>query len=334
MFKKIVRPILFKFDSESIHNITLKSLKNLKYILPLLKPFLNHSNLNLKIEKQGLIFPNPIGLGAGFDKNCYLLDYWGYLGFGFAEMGTITINEQPGNIKPRLFRYEKDLSLVNRMGFNSEGIKKILEKLNKWKRRFNIPIGFNLGKSKETELDNAINDYLVLIKNLENYASYFTINISSPNTLNLRKLQQKKYLRSLLLEIRKATLKPILLKISPDLIPTELDDVCECIIEAKINGIICTNTTTHIPPYIKEKGGLSGHLLLEKSNFCLNFVRNKLPDNLLFVGCGGILNENSFKSKIDLGADLVNIYSGYVFNGPLFPKRLCQIYLGFKNGIN
>jgi dihydroorotate dehydrogenase len=337
MYKSLVRPILFKFDPESIHNFTLGLLSHNVFDL-VLKPFFHFEDPKLRVKVGNLEFRNPIGLAAGMDKNCTSLPAWDIFGFGFAEVGTVTPIAQEGNPKPRMFRLQEQHSIINRLGFNNLGadafIKNIINAKDEISRDFIV--GINIGKNKTTPLEEAFQDYTFSFEKLYEHADYFTINVSSPNTEGLRELQQKKYLRNILGSIQKLNeelsklytrnLIDVFLKISPDLTPTELDDILECAIENKITGVIATNTTVSrngLPEDIKyEEGGLSGGLLKDLSNNVISYIKKSAGEKLHVIGCGGIFNTDDVKEKLDLGASLVQLYTGFVYEGPFVVKKL------------
>jgi len=344
IYRKFIRRLLFSLPPEKAHDITFKILKLSAPLLPLFKWAFSYTSPALKKNFCGLEFPNPVGLAAGLDKECALSDLWGTLGFGFVELGTITGEKQPGNPSPRLFRYPEEEALVNRMGFNSSGsenISNILRKQNMHKRTHRIPAGINIGKTRSVPLELASEDYKKSIIRLYPFADFFTINISSPNTPGLRELQSKKYLDSLLKELIKtchetgseSSIKPLFLKISPDLTFQEIDDIIEICLSNNINGIVATNTTSQLSlagAIEIEEGGLSGKPLLQKSTSILSYLRKNVPSDFLLTGCGGISDINSVKAKFDAGANLVQIYTGYIYEGPWLVKRLCREIAMFK----
>ena len=337
-YKQLIRPLLFMLPPELAHNLTFKMLELARKLLPLFRWSYGYHSPGLTRDYVGIHFPNPIGLSAGLDKDCVLADYWGYLGFGFVECGTTTFGAQPGNPLPRLFRYPEQEALLNRMGFNSPGAEVVAAKMAKHRlnvRPHVIPIGLNIGKTKEVPLDRAHEDYSKSLRLLYPFADYFTINVSSPNTPGLRELQKKDNLKLLLSEILKTSEelavtykeKPIFLKISPDLTEKQLDDIIEVSLSTGIRGIVATNTSTDITlPGVKnsEEGGLSGKPLLGKSTEILGLLRKKLPSDFLLIGSGGISDERSIKEKFDAGANLVQIYTAYIYEGPWIVRRLLR----------
>jgi dihydroorotate dehydrogenase len=310
IYKNIIKPLLFKLDAEDAHNL---SVFFLKYF-----PLRKQTILNPK-EFAGIKFPNPIGLAAGFDKNAHLINHIDALGFGFMEVGTITPQPQEGNERPRLFRNLDEESITNRMGFNNDGVYEIRKRLEK--RKTNIIIGANIGMNKTTPIDYAHRDYQFCFFALQDLVDYFTINVSSPNTPNLRKLMEKDRL-SIILEVimneNKHRLKerPIFVKISPDLNDDELKDVLDVCKDFEVKGIVATNTTS------VEKGGLSGFPLEEKSRETIK----KIIDNssLPIIGCGGIMTPEIAKDRFDMGCDLIQVYSGLIYNGINFVKNISE----------
>lgn len=315
----LIKPILFSFDPEDIHKISFK-------LIPLvpkrIKNIYKVENDKLNREFFGIKFPNPVGLAAGLDKDGVIYDHLSEFGFGFIEIGTVTPLKQIGNEKPRLHRLVRENALINRMGFNNKGIYNMINNLDK---KINKPIlGINVGKNKLTDNKTAHVDYSYCISKLDHYADYFTINISSPNTPNLRELQKPEELRNLLLQIVDHTMtqKPILLKISPDINNKELEDIVKAS-EDLIDGYVATNTTVDrdkIKGYNSCSGGLSGAPLREKSTAVIHML-NKLT-NLPIIGSGGIMSVEDAIEKIDAGADLIQIYTGFIFEGPKLIKDI------------
>ncbi len=322
-YERIVRPLLFSLDPETAHHLAIHSLQlasGLPSVLSLLRRFAPLPNPTTLF---GLTFPNPVGLAAGFDKNGVALPAWEALGFGFIEIGTVTAKPQPGNPKPRIFRYPDQQALINRLGFNNDGADAVADRLGRlrasghWPR---VPIGINIGKSKVTELEHAADDYLYSFRKLQEFADYVVLNVSSPNTPGLRDLQQEHALATLLSAIRgenERARKPILLKIAPDLIPDDLDRVLATCEQNGIAGIIATNTTldhSAIPTDRNETGGVSGAPVREKSTAFIRTIqeRTQLP----IIGVGGIFDAGSAREKFDAGADLIQVYTGYIYGGP------------------
>jgi len=321
----LIRRILFLFDAELIHEFSVKSIKLLS-LLPFSKQILRYFfHVNTKaLERNlfGLKFKNPVGLAAGFDKNAECYNEISNFGFGFIEIGTVTPLPQPGNPKKRIFRLVEDKSLINRLGFNNKGLDEITKNLRK---KRDIIIGANIGKNFFTENKDGHKDYLKCLQGLHGLVDYFAINISSPNTKNLRQFHDKDLLKPLLESLinynnNQSSRKPMLLKISPDLDTKQLDDIISLVSELKINGIIATNTTISRDnlksKYQNEIGGLSGELLKEKSNYIIKYLRKKLDNNFPIIGVGGIMTKDDAIEKLNSGADLIQLYTGFIYKGP------------------
>ena len=320
-----IRPILFLLPPEVSHWLTFAVLK-LANALGCLKK-INVQN-NSGISLMGLKFPNRIGLAAGLDKNGANIQPLHNLGFGFIEVGTVTPKPQSGQKKPRLFRLQKNSALINRMGMPNHGLVALIEKL-KAKQSGDI-VGVNISKNKDTSNDEALNDYIACLEGVYPYASFVTINISSPNTPELRQLQHGHYLSELLgkLKMRQVELQrrsgkkvPLLVKIAPDLNESEINDICHTIQYFKIDGIIVSNTTVNrekldTEAYAAEQGGLSGQPLFERANDTLRLVRKFLPKPFPIIAVGGVMSAGDAMTKLELGADLVQIYTGLIYNGP------------------
>lgn len=344
MYRLFIRPFLFLFDPEKIHHFTFSFLKILA-LAPFAKKILSafYSTENQKLERElfGIKFKNPIGLAAGFDKDAKLIDELACLGFGFIEIGTLTPEPQVGNDKPRLFRLPEDQGMINRMGFNNEGVLAAVERLRK--RKSKIIVGGNIGKNKITPNDKAVADYNYCFEALYPYVDYFVVNVSSPNTPGLRELQEKEPLRNLLLHVKKLSglkekSKPVLLKIAPDLTTSQLDGIIEILLSTKTDGVIATNTTISRERLATSaeiissigNGGLSGKPLSKKSTEVISYLRSKLGKNYPIIGVGGIMSPDDALEKIKAGADLIQIYTGFIYEGPGFAKRLCKTLLKSK----
>ena len=275
---------------------------------------------------MGIQFSNRIGLAAGMDKNADFIEPLSHLGFGFLELGTLTPRAQDGNDKPRLFRLNKEKSLINRMGFNNKGINHAIEKLKN--SNTNAVIGLSIGKNFDTPIEKAVDDYLFSLELVYPVSDYIAINISSPNTKGLRKLEEKKYFSELISSLKKKqkTLtvelgyKPILLKLSPDLEEEQLENICKEVLDKNIDGIICSNTTIkHNYPF---EGGLSGEGLFEISNNALISFRQYLGASFPIIASGGVMSKSHFERKLELGADLVQVYTGMIYKGPMLVKEI------------
>lgn len=331
--------MLFKFDPEKVHEITLDLLAS-GLIDPFIKLFCSRV-INTPVKVGNITFRNPLGLAAGFDKNAVALRSWDAMGFGFVEVGTVTSLPQQGNPKPRIFRLTEFEAVINRLGFNNCGADEFEKNLRrqKDKLRKDFIVGVNLGKNKRTELDDAYQDYKFTFEKCFESADYFTINVSSPNTEGLRQLQQKKYLDEILKSLQEfnieldekfsASKKDIFLKISPDLTIDELDDVIEVCIINKITGIIATNTTISrkmLPEGNYQSGGLSGKPLREISNTVIKHITKLSEGKLSVIASGGVFSYEDFKEKIDLGASLVQVYTGLIYEGPCLARRILKKY--------
>lgn len=293
----------------------------------------DYKSTQLEREFFGLKFKNPVGLAAGFDKDAKLIDQFSSFGFGFIEIGTITPKAQAGNEKPRLFRLPKDKAIINRMGFNNQGMEAAIERLKR--RKSNVIVGGNIGKNKITPNESALEDYRLTFEGLFSYVDYFVVNVSSPNTPNLRALQDKEPLTKLLSELQrinaqKEMRKPLLLKIAPDLSEDQLKDIVEITQQVKLDGLIATNTTISREGLKSEEsevqkigaGGLSGKPLSDRSTEVIAFLRNKLGADFPIVAVGGIMTEQDALDKIKAGASLLQVYTGFVYEGPAIVKRL------------
>jgi dihydroorotate dehydrogenase len=328
----LVKKILFLLAPEEAHHFTIHNLQLAGKFSPLINLIsgnkVEHPALHRNIF--GLDFPNPVGLAAGLDKNGDVIDEMGMLGFGHVEVGTITPQPQHGNDKPRLFRLVKDGALINRMGFNNVGAEVAAQKMKR--RKTNIIVGANIGKNKNTSNEEAIRDYEYCFKMLFEFADYFVVNVSSPNTPGLRALQDKDSLAAILNSLqdinnRKQKTKPILLKIAPDLTNEQIDDVLLVVQQAKIQGIVATNTTISREglSYAKDEianfgaGGLSGKPLTNRSTEILRYLKSSITNHqssIGLVGVGGIMNVNDAMEKFTAGADLIQLYSGFIYAGP------------------
>jgi dihydroorotate dehydrogenase len=345
MYKIFVKPTLFLFKPETIHNFVCKTLK-LVCLIPgvpyVLKKIYTLNDPRLKRTFFGITFPNPVGLAAGFDKDAKFFDELSYFGFGFIEIGTITPKAQPGNDKPRMFRLSPDEALINRMGFNGEGVDASVKRLKK--KKTNIIIGGNIGKNKDTPNEQAGEDYKKCFEALFDYVDYFAVNISSPNTPGLRSLQDKEPLMNLLQTLQKLNdekkkRKPILLKISPDLSDGQLFDITSVVLKTKIDGIIATNTTTSRDGLKTDadtikaigSGGISGKPLFQRSTEIIKYLRGKLPKDFPIIAVGGVHSPLDAVLKFKAGASLVQIYTGFAYEGPEAVKRINRELL--KQGI-
>jgi dihydroorotate dehydrogenase len=330
-YETFIRPLLFSLDAETAHRFTIELLhaaSNFDLALRALRFFQPPSKPKTLF---GLTFRNPIGLAAGLDKNGVAIPAWAALGFGFIEIGTVTAKEQPGNPKPRIFRLPELQALINRLGFNNDGADAIAQRLHRLRRSGRwptVPVGINIGKSRATPLEQATDDYLYSFRLLRDFADYIALNISSPNTPGLRELQEPRKLSELLQAIGREpadATKPILVKISPDLSPTELEAIVAACEENAVAGIIATNTTldhSSIPPALDEEGGLSGAPLRQKSTTLVHEIVEKSA--IPVIASGGILNAQSAQEKFQAGAQLIQLYTGFVYRGPRLLREIME----------
>ena len=341
---RLIRNILFLFPAESVHYFSMNCLKAIcrigfleKWVVKSFKPANCTSQQAFKLN-----FPNKVGLAAGFDKNAKWLRELGNLGFGSVEIGTVTPLPQAGNAKPRLFRLTKDRALVNRMGFNNDGVKKIRERLQHWRdsplhHKNKLIIGGNIGKNKDTPNEDAWKDYEACFKELHPYVDYFVVNVSSPNTPGLRELQEKESLRKILVHLHminngKARARPILLKIAPDLTIEQIDDVIDLAMEIKLDGLVATNTTisrANLQTPVEKlnragTGGLSGAPLKKRSMEIVKYICQRTEGHLPVIASGGIFSGADAREILDAGAVLVQVWTGFIYEGPSIVKKICK----------
>ena len=331
MYKIFIRPLLFLFDPEKVHYFSFSAIRflcNIPGFSSLFRTIYQVKDKRLETDVFGLKFPNPVGLAAGFDKDAKLYDELSNFGFGFIEIGTVTPKPQDGNPKKRLFRLKEDNAIINRMGFNNGGVDEAVLRLKKNK---NVLIGGNIGKNKVTPNENAVDDYIICFEKLFDYVDYFVVNVSSPNTPNLRELQEKEPLTKLLqvlqdLNNKKQKPKPILLKIAPDLSNEQLLDIIDIVKETKIAGVIATNTTIsrdNLQSSNKsETGGLSGKPLTKRSTEVIRFLSEKSNKAFPIIGVGGIHSAQDAIEKLAAGASLVQLYTGFIYEGPKLVKDI------------
>ncbi|MFI3294787.1 MAG: quinone-dependent dihydroorotate dehydrogenase [Rikenellaceae bacterium] len=339
MYKQIIRPLLFKFQPETIHHVIISGLKAWRYF-PFSKSITrgccNYKSENLEREVFGLKFPNPVGLAAGLDKNAEVYEMFGAMGFGFVEIGTVTPKAQPGNEKPRCFRLPEDGAIINRMGFNNNGVEAAVHKLRR--RNPKLIVGGNIGKNTATANECAPSDYLKLFRSMYDFVDYFVVNISCPNVVNLRELQNKDNTVEILKGLKnfrqgQSDYRPILLKISPDLSFDQVDIMIEVVRECKIDGIVATNTTTTRDGLSASsekieaigRGGMSGRPLTERSREVVRYIHQKTAGKLPIIGVGGIMTPEDAKLMLEAGASLVQLYSGFIYGGPCMPKKICKV---------
>ena len=334
----LLRNILFNFDAEEVHHFSMNVIKTaskIKVVEDTLKKSWQFNHRLLEKQVFGLPFKNPVGLGAGFDKNALYLKELETIGFGFVEIGTVTPLPQEGNDKPRLFRLPEDEAIINRMGFNNHGVKAVAARLRETKQ--NIIVGGNIGKNKVTLNEDAWKDYEICLNELFDCVDYFVVNVSSPNTLGLRELQEKKSLYKILSHLQninhgRINTKPLLLKIAPDLTVGQLDDIIELSKKVKLSGLVATNTTisrenlqtgaetiTNI-----GAGGLSGKPLQQKSTQIVQYISRQTNGSLPVIASGGIFNGAGAKEKMNAGASLIQIWTGFVYEGPAIVKNICK----------
>lgn len=342
LYKNLFKPLLFLLSPEVAHSATVLLFKRLHQIpgmRPILKKWFAVKHPNLVRQVFGLRFDNPVGLAAGFDKDGKYYPYMSTLGFGFIELGTVTPKPQVGNPQPRLFRLPKDEALINRMGFNNMGVDHLVNQLKKG-RPDNVIIGGNIGKNKTTPNEEALKDYAICFEKLFPYVDYFVVNVSSPNTPNLRALQEKEPLTALLTHLKalneeKSSPKPILLKIAPDLNNDQLNDVIEIILRTKLDGIIATNTTIARSPLTYTEGeieqigagGLSGKPVKDRSTEVIRYISEKSQGKIPIIGVGGIQSGKDAKEKLEAGATLVQCYTGLIYEGPSLVKNINKYLL-------
>ena len=336
MYKLLIRPILFFFDPEKVHHFTFALIRitsRIPFVKSIYRSLYKINDQHLERTVFGLKFNNPVGLAAGFDKDAKLFNELSNFGFGFIEIGTLTPKPQSGNPKKRLFRLKTDQAIINRMGFNNGGIEEAIARLKKNK---GILIGGNIGKNKVTPNEIAVEDYKICFNTLFDYVDYFVVNVSSPNTPNLRALQDKKPLTELLttlvvLNTKKETPKPILLKIAPDLTDDQLLDIIDIVKTTKIDGVIATNTTISRDGLSSENknetGGLSGKPLTNRSTEVIRFLAKRSNKAFPIIGVGGIHTVKDALDKLDAGADLLQLYTGFIYEGPQLIKNINKAIL-------
>jgi len=321
-----IKKIMFRFEPENAHHIASYGLKTIPYCRTLNNYMVEKNFVNdaiLTQEVLGIKFSNPIGLAAGFDKNADMIKAMPSCGFGYTEIGTITPKPQAGNDKPRLFRYPEHEAIQNAMGFNNKGSYKIIQNLSSV-YPFAIPIGASIGKNKVTPEDKALEDYEMLIKSFKDICDYLVVNISSPNTPNLRDLQNEEFIKSVFALAKKLTNTPILLKIAPDMEEETAISLCKVAIESGADGIIATNTTNDysLLPNPKDFGGISGKVMNEKSYKLFKAIAKELYNKTTLISVGGISDANDVYKRIKAGASLVQIYSAFIFQGPSMCKNI------------
>lgn len=337
MYRSFIKPLFFCLPAERAHYTAMSMLRiacRIPGVSGMLKRMYSTNDERLRRTLFGITFDNPVGLAAGFDKDARWVDELSALGFGFIEIGTLTPKAQPGNDKPRLFRLPKDEALINRMGFNNGGAQAAAERLRK--RTSRVIVGGNIGKNKTTPNEEAVNDYLSCFETLFDHVDYFAVNVSSPNTPGLRALQEKEPLLQLLNTLQQANnskskRKPILLKIAPDLTDEQLNDIIDIVRESKIDGVIATNTTIAREPLQTSKqevesigaGGLSGKPLTHRSTEVIRYLKQHSNNTFPIIGVGGIHTAQDAIDKLNAGADLVQVYTGFIYEGPGIARAIC-----------
>ncbi|SHI29543.1 dihydroorotate oxidase A [Hymenobacter daecheongensis DSM 21074] len=346
MYKALLKPLLFQLDAEQAHHFVFDNLKRglrVPGMAALLRQLYDFEHPGLMREVFGLTFRNPVGLAAGFDKNGELTDELATLGFGFVEIGTVTPRAQPGNAAPRLFRLPADEALINRMGFNNDGAAVVAQRLRQ--RRSGIIIGGNIGKNKDTPNEHAAADYVACFEALYGVVDYFVVNVSSPNTPNLRALQEKEPLIRLLQQVQernlaKAKPKPLLLKIAPDLTDGQLDDILLIARETNLSGLVATNTTISRAGLTTPAGavtgmgagGLSGRPLRQRATEVIRYLHRRSEGSLPIIGVGGIASAADALEKLAAGAALVQLYTGFIYEGPALVKHINQALVRGQQG--
>lgn len=340
MYKFLIRPLLFCFDPEKVHYFSfsfIRFISKIPFVSNLLESIYELQDSRLEREVFGIKFKNPVGLAAGFDKDAKLFTELSHFGFGFIEIGTLTPKPQEGNPKKRLFRLKKDNAIINRMGFNNGGVDEAVLRLKKNK---SVLIGGNIGKNKLTPNENAVDDYLICFEKLYDFVDYFVVNVSSPNTPNLRELQDKEPLTALLQtlqneNIKKIKPKPILLKIAPDLTNEQLLDIIDIVKETQIAGVIATNTTLSREGLQSdnklETGGLSGKPLTKRATEVIRFLSENSDKAFPIIGVGGIHTAQDALDKLEAGASLVQLYTGFIYEGPILIKDINRAILSAHN---
>ena len=340
LYKSFLRPLLFRKDPEESHEMILALLAKTESFSRILETIYNVNDPRLRVDVGPLAFPNPVGLAGGFDKNAVAPRTIASFGFGFMEIGAITAQAQPGNPKPRLYRLPEDDALINRLGFNNEGATAIAAKLDRMRARGGlpkIPLGMNIGRTKIVETKDAVGDFLACFEELYSHGDFFTLNVSSPNTPNLRDLQEKNLLRDLLSAVQtrnrelagraKTAPKPVLLKIAPDMEFSQVDEIVEVVQAAQLTGIVATNATAFMREHLRspngsQPGGLSGRPITAKVTSFVSHIYKETRGRLPIIGVGGIFNADDAYEKIKAGASAVQIYTGWIFEGPGAVKRI------------
>ena len=321
MIYPLLRKLLFRLDPEKAHEFTAGQIAHIQQIPFLMRAIERYCRPPASAARTlfGLQFRSPIGIAGGFDKNATMMPFLAALGFGFIEVGTVTLRPQPGNPKPRMFRYPEHKAIINRLGFNNDGADAVAARLQKWKRK--VPLFVNVGKNREVPLEGAIEAYVECYRRVAPHADAAVLNLSSPNTPGLRDLQRPEHLSELLTAIRSVRCGPVLVKIAPDLEDRQIHEIAD-LCRYQADGMICTNTTLDRLPGMTEAGGLSGEPLMSKSTSVLAKVRECVGPDFPLIGVGGVFTPADVRAKMTAGADLVQVYTGFVYEGPLLAKRL------------
>ncbi len=334
MLYRAIRSLLFRMEAEEAHEFVTRQMEALQEIPIALRVIHAAHRISAPVQLLGLRFPTPVGIAAGFDKDARLIPMLAALGFGFIEVGTVTLRPQAGNPKPRLFRYPEHRALINRMGFNNRGVDAMVEQLRKWSAaratspaKLTPPIFVNVGRNRDVTLEGAADDYAECYRRIAPCADVAVLNLSSPNTPGLRDLQLPEQLEKLLRAVDKRG--PILVKIAPDLDDTQLGEICDVAVRM-VDGMICTNTTVDRLPGMNEGGGLSGEPLKAKADAILAKVRARVGAAFPLVGVGGVFSAADAREKIAAGADLVQVYTGFIYEGPGLPRKLARGMMGMS----
>lgn len=328
MMYEAARRLLFAIDAESAHDLAVENIERLQQIPILLRAIERICRPPSAAHREllGMTFPSPIGIAAGFDKNALMMPFLSAIGFGFLEIGTVTLRPQPGNPRPRMFRYPKQKALINRMGFNNDGAAAVAGRLAKWRATAELqpPMFVNIGKNRDVSLDDAPAAYADCYAALASYSDACVLNLSSPNTPSLRELQRPEHLVRIIEAVRgRGVGRPLFVKIAPDIDDAMLGEIVDVCVRSA-DGMICTNTTTDRLPGMNESGGLSGAPLMDKSTAVLARVRRLVGPRYLLIGVGGVMSADDVFAKIAAGADLVQVYTGFIYSGPLFAARLAR----------
>ena len=325
MIYPLVRRLLFQLDAEAAHEWTSGQMQHLQQIPLALRAIERLCAPPASAARQvlGMQFRSPVGIAAGFDKNAVLMPFLAAIGFGFVEVGTVTLRPQAGNPRPRLFRYPGEKALINRMGFNNDGADAVAARLRAWDRT--VPVFVNVGKNKEVPLEGAFDAYAECYRRVAPHADAAVLNLSSPNTPGLRDLQRPEHIETLLTNVRSVRSGPVLIKIAPDLEDAQLAEICE-VCTKLADGMVCTNTTIEKPAGMTEAGGLSGRPLMTRSTEVLAKVRELVGAGYPLIGVGGVFGAEDVRAKVAAGADLVQVYTGFIYEGPALPKRLAKAF--------